>query len=118
MKYHYLLYLSKSFNTMSISLTIFHLPFQSYLMVSAKNHFLIFGLDPSNNHLTIEQHIYLANHNSQFDGFPTIQRLFNLDIFDLLILNMKKLGFFLRIMRHGIIWSTNHSKPTAALHVT
>lgn len=118
MQYHYLLYLSKSFNTMSISLTIFHLPFQSYLMVSVKNHFLICGLDLSNNHLTIEQHIYLANHNPQSYGFPTIQRLFNFDMFWSFNPQYEKIGIFLRIMWHGIIWSTDHSKPTTALHVT
>jgi hypothetical protein len=47
-------------------------------MVSANNHFLIFGFDPSNNHLTIEQHIYLANHNPQSYGFPTIQKVVQL----------------------------------------
>ncbi len=94
MQYHYLILLSKSFNTMSISLTIFHLPFQSYLMVSAKNHFLIFGFDPSNNHLTIEQHIYLANHNPQSYGFPTIQRLFNLDMFWSFNPQYEKIGIF------------------------
>jgi hypothetical protein len=66
---------------MSISSTIFHLPFQSYLMVNVKNHFLIFGFDPSNNHLPIEQHIYFANHNPQSYDFPAIQKLFNLDMF-------------------------------------
>ncbi len=80
---------------MSISSTMFHLPFQSYLMVGAKNHFLISDFDLSNNHLTIEQHIYLANHNPQSYGFLTIQKVVQLGhVFDLLILNMKKLGFF------------------------
>jgi hypothetical protein len=109
--------LSKSFNNMSIFSTIFHLPFQSYLMVNAKNHFLIFGFDPSNNHLPIE-HIYFANHNPQSYDFPAIQKLFNLDMFWSFNPQYENNGIFFRIMCHGIIWSTNHSKPTTALHVT
>jgi hypothetical protein len=94
------------------------LPFQSYLMVSAKNHFFIFGLDPLNNHLNIEQHIYLANHNPQSYGFPTIQRLFNLDMFWFFNPQYEKIRIFLKIMWLGIIWSTDHSKPTTTLHMT
>jgi hypothetical protein len=64
-------------------------------MVNVKNHFLIFGFDPSNNHLPIEQHIYFANHNPQSYDFPAIQSCSTWTCFDLLILNMKKMGFFL-----------------------